>query len=87
MATVYGLYNYTKRERYYGTTTRAMVERLREQKSGQTQAISHWNWRRDRITARVIATRLTLNRAIAKAHELELRTPPPGWTIIQTGGM
>lgn len=87
MATVYGLYNYRKRQRYYGTTTRAMRERLREHRAGQTQATRHWNWKRDRITYRVIARGLPLDKAIEKAHELELRTPPPEWMVIQTGGM
>ncbi|GAJ07275.1 unnamed protein product, partial [marine sediment metagenome] len=80
MAKVYGTYNYTKRERYYGSTKREVKkERVPEHKAGQTQAIKHWNWKKDKIVTRTIAKGLPPGRATQKAHELESRKPPSGW--------
>lgn len=55
MAGVYGIYNDTKRERYYGTTKRKMPQRLGEHESGQTVSLQHWNWNSDKIRTRTIA--------------------------------
>lgn len=86
MAKVYGMYNQTKKERYYGTTTRTVNKRQGEHESGQTTALGNWNWKRDKIVVRTIAERLTQQKAVDKAHELESRKPPPGWKNLQTGG-
>ncbi len=86
MAKTYGMYNYTKKERYYGKTKRVVPKRREEHATGQTQAISHWNWRKDKIITRTIAKGLPPKKATDKAHELESRKPPRGWKTIQTGG-
>ena len=86
LAKVYGMYNQAKKQRYYGSTTQPVNKRLGQHESGQTAALRHWNWKRDKITAKTIAKRLTPQKATEKAHELELRKPPPGWKTIQTGG-
>ena len=86
MAKVYGMYNQTRKERYYGETTRQVDERLGEHESGRTEALKKWNWQKDKITTRTIAKGLSERNAIKKAHELESQKPPPGWKNIKTGG-
>ena len=86
MAKVYGLYNRTKKERYYGSTTREMKKRMQEHASGQTQATSHWNFKKDKIDHRVIQKGIPEQKATEKAHELESRRPPSRWKNLQTGG-
>lgn len=86
MARVYGLYNYTRRERYYGMTERPLKRRRLEHEAGQTAALSNWNWKKDKVAIRTIAKGLSARKATEKAHELESRKPPPGWKTIQTGG-
>ena len=86
MAKVYGMYNQTKKQRYYGRTTQPVNKRLGQHKAGQTPALSKWNFEKDKILARTIAKGLSPAKATKKAHKLELRKPPPGWKTIQTGG-
>ena len=86
MAKVYGAYNRSKRQRYYGKTTRKVDRRLSEHEAGNTKALKNWNWGKDKITTRTIAKGLAEKAAIKKAHELEQRKPPRGWKTIQTGG-
>ncbi|TET40603.1 MAG: hypothetical protein E3J65_00685 [Dehalococcoidia bacterium] len=83
---VYVLLNFTRKERYYGTTEKPVRQRVKEQRSGGTIAIRHWNWARDDIRYRTLATGLPDSKAIEKAHKLESRKPPKGWKTIQTGG-
>jgi len=86
MAKVYGLYNQTRRQRYYGKTRRSLKARAEEHSSGQVQATESWNWDKERVIIRTIAAGLTERQATRKAHALERRKPPPGWKTIQTGG-
>jgi len=86
MAKVYGMYNQTKKERYYGTTTRPVNKRLGEHESGQTAVLRPWNWKKDKIMVKTIAKGLPPYKATQKAHKLESRKPPPGWKNLQTGG-
>lgn len=86
MAKVYGAYNQTKKQRYYGSTTQPVSKRLGQHQAGQTLALRNWNWKKDRIIVRTIAKGLPPAKATEKAHELELRKPPPGWKTTQTGG-
>lgn len=86
MAKVYGMYNQTKKQRYYGTTTRPVNKRLGEHEAGQTAALHNWNWKRDKIMVKTIAKRLSAHEATKKAHGLESRKPPQGWKNLQTGG-
>lgn len=86
MAKVYGMYNQTTKERYYGTTTRPVNKRLGEHEAGQTVALRNWNWKKDKIIAKNIAKGLPPHKATEKAHELESRKPPRGWKNLQTGG-
>lgn len=85
MRYVYGIYNYTRKERYYGTTEESVRDRIERHRSGQTLALQRWNWERDRIRYKTIA-RLPERRAIRKAHRLESAPPPLGWRNIQTSG-
>jgi len=87
MATVYGLYNYTKKERYYGTTKRELTERVLEHVRGQTEALDHWDWETDDIKIKRIKRGISPIAATRKAQALEKIKPPLGWHIIQTGGM
>lgn len=86
MAKVYGLYNQTKKERYYGSTTRPVNKRLGEHEAGQTATLGNWNWKRDKIIVKTIAKGLPPPRATKKAQGLESRKPPRGWKNLQTGG-
>lgn len=86
MAKVYGMYNKTKKQRYYGETTQKVDERLAQHEAGKTKALKNWNFKKDEITTRTIAKGLPEKKAIKKAHELEERKPPAGWKNIQTGG-
>ena len=49
MAKVYGLYNDTRRQRYYGKTRRPMRKRIGEHRAGQTASIAHWDFEKDKI--------------------------------------
>ena len=82
---VYGVYNNTRKERYYGTTKGLVPNRIREHRSRRTGALQKWNWGKDKIRYRTIA-HLPDKKAIRKAHKLELAPTPPGWRTIQTGG-
>lgn len=86
MAKVYGMYNHSKRQRYYGETTRKVDKRLGEHEARKTKALKNWNFQKDKIITRTIAKGLPEKAAIKKAHELEQRKPPPRWENIQTGG-
>lgn len=86
MAKVYGMYNQSRRQRYYGKTTRKVDKRLGEHEAGKTEALKKWNWKKDKIITRTIAKGLSEKAAIKKAHKLEQRKPPPRWKNIHTGG-
>lgn len=83
---VYGLYNRTKKQRYYGSTTRSVEKRLQEHAASQTGATAHWNFKKDKIYHRTIAKGLSPQKATEKAHELESCKPPRWWKTLQTGG-
>jgi len=85
MAKVYGLYNRTRKERYYGITTRQNVKRMKEHASGQANALKHWNFSEDDIEVRIVARGLSQENAVARVYELELRKSRAGWKTIQTG--
>lgn len=86
MAKVYGMYNQTRKQRYYGTTSRPANTRLGEHEAGQTRALRNWNWKKDKIIVKTIAKGVSPSKATEKAHELESRKPLPGWKTLQTGG-
>jgi len=74
MRYVYGIYNYTRKERYYGTTEGSVRYRMEQHRRGYTRALQRWDWEKDRIIYKTIA-RLPETRAIQRAHRLET-TPP-----------
>ena len=84
MANVYGLYNRTREERYYGVTTRQRVNRMKDA-SRQANALKHWNFDEDDITVTTVARGLSHEMAVARVYELELRKSRAGWKTIQTG--
>ena len=86
MAKVYGMYNQTRKERYYGSTTKPVNKRLGEHETGQTAALRNWNWKGDKIMVKTVAKGVPPHKATEKAHELESRKPPQGWKNLQTGG-
>ena len=86
MARVYGMYNRTRKEQYYGSTKRLLKERIKEHASGRCEATNHWKFGRDKIYWKTIRKGLSAQKATDKAHQLEARKPPPGWKTIQTGG-
>ena len=83
---VYRLKNHAKREIYHGVTT-DFDERYKVHARGETKAIEHWSFGKDRIVYKILKKNLDQGSASEMAHDLEERDPPSGWTNIQTGGI
>lgn len=83
---VYVLNNYTQKEKYFGTTEKPVIERVKEHEKGDTESIKHWKWGIDEIEYGVLAENLPDQEAIDMAHAKEKETPETGWSHIQTGG-
>lgn len=84
---VYELRNESLRELYYGVSKAPQARLTTQHCVGETVALQHWDCREDRITGKILAEYLSQHDASAHAHALEDKTPPRGWTTIQTAGV
>ncbi len=91
---VYQLTNKSRREMYFGVTSKEFQTRLIEHASGTTETIKHWLFTgvsKDSITAKVIITGKPQEQASMIAHTCEkllrLKLKGTAWKVHQTGGI
>ncbi len=82
---VYQMTNSTKKEIYYGISSDP-VHRCQDHTSDQVASTRKWDFSNDTISINLLEKGMTKEDASEAAHTLELQDPPPGYTIIQTGG-
>lgn len=91
---VYQLINCTKKEVYFGVTSRELKDRLIEHARGSTDAISHWVFtgaQKDKINLKVILRNKPQDTASTIAHLCEKsyrqKLKAGGWKVHQTKGI
>ncbi len=86
---VYALVNETRKEIYFGTSKRPKERIVDEHSKGQTKAISHWDWSREKIFAHIMNEKQTMYQASKSAHWFEnlFQNNSFGYRVHQTKGI
>ena len=79
------LFNHSSTEIYVGTTN-SYNRRMSEHWRGETNAISHWDMKKDDIQDEKLDEKMPKQEAIDTAHAVESLKTLNGYEILQTGG-
>lgn len=85
---VYRLVNFTKKEIYHGITV-DFFERYKQHSSGNVEATSQWDFKKDTIKYKILLKDLPESEASDYAHAFEHNPNSefPGFTFIKTSGL